>query len=96
MRDGVALATEVYPPAGGGPFPVQRTPYNRRSPGPGSDCDAAVGRRFAERGYALLNQDTHGRHRSGGEFDALRQEPADGYDAVEWPPASRGPTAGWG
>ena len=86
MRDGVRLATEVYLPAGTGPFPVilQRTPYNRRSPSPGSNCDAAVGRYFAERGYALLNQDTRGRYRSEGEFDAMRQEAADGYDAVEW------------
>ena len=86
MRDGVELATEVYLPAGEGPFPVilQRTPYNRRSPSAGSDCDAAAGRYFAERGYVLLNQDTRGRYRSGGEFDAMRQEPADGYDAVEW------------
>ena len=86
MRDGVELATEVYLPPAEGPFPVilQRTPYNRRSPGPGSDCDAAVGRYFAARGYVLLNQDTRGRYRSGGEFDAMRQEPADGYDAVEW------------
>ncbi|MCY4633494.1 MAG: CocE/NonD family hydrolase [Acidobacteria bacterium] len=86
MRDGVELATEVYLPPGEGPFPVilQRTPYNRRSPSAGSDCDAAVGRYFAERGYALLNQDTRGRYRSGGEFDAMRQEPPDGFDAVEW------------
>ena len=86
MRDGVELATEVYLPPGEGPFPVilQRTPYNRRSPSAGSDCDAAVGRYFAERGYALLNQDTRGRYRSGGEFDAMRQEPPDGYDTVEW------------
>ena len=86
MRDGVRLATEVYLPAGDGPFPVilQRTPYNRRSPGPGSDCDAAVGRYFAARGYAMLNQDVRGRYRSEGEFDAMRQEAADGYDAVEW------------
>ncbi len=86
MRDGVELATEVYLPSGEGPFPVilQRTPYNRRSPSAGSDCDAAVGRYFAARGYVLLNQDTRGRYRSGGEFDAMRQEPPDGYDAVEW------------
>ena len=86
MRDGVGLATEVYLPAGDGPFPVilQRTPYNRRSPDPGSDCDSGTGRYFAERGYATLNQDTRGRYRSEGEFDPMRQEAADGYDAVEW------------
>ena len=86
MRDGVRLATEVYLPPGDGPFPVilQRTPYNRRSPAPGTDCDTAAGRYFAERGYATLNQDTRGRYRSEGEFDAMRQEARDGYDAVEW------------
>ena len=86
MRDGVRLATEVYLPAGDGPFPVilQRTPYNRRSPNPGTNCDAAIGRYFAERGYATLNQDSRGRYRSEGEFDAMRQEARDGYDAVEW------------
>ena len=86
MRDGIRLATEVYRPPGDGPFPVilQRTPYNRRSPAAGSDCDAASGQYFAERGYVLLNQDTRGRYRSEGEFDPMRQEAADGYDAVEW------------
>ena len=86
MRDGVKLATEVYLPAGNGRFPVilQRTPYNRRAPNPGSNCDSATGRYFAERGYVMLNQDTRGRYRSEGEFDAMRQEARDGYDAVEW------------
>ena len=86
MRDGVELATEVYLPAGEGPFPVilQRTPYNRRAPSPGSNCDAAIGSYFAERGYATLNQDSRGRYRSEGKFDAMRQEARDGYDAVEW------------
>ena len=32
----------------------------------------------------LLSQDVQGRYRSGGEFDAMRQEADDGYDAVEW------------
>ena len=32
----------------------------------------------------MLNQDVRGRYRSGGEFDPMRQEAADGYDAVEW------------
>ena len=86
MRDGVKLATEVYQPAGDGRYPVimTRTPYNRRAPNPGSNCDSSMGRYFAERGYVLLNQDTRGRYRSEGEFDAMRQEAKDGYDAVEW------------
>ena len=91
MRDGVKLATEVYLPPRTGPFPVilQRTPYNQQAPNPGSNCDSATGRYFAERGYAMLNQDTRGRHRSEGEFDAFRQEAADGYDAVEWAAVQR-------
>ena len=86
MRDGVTLATEVYRPADGGPHPIilQRTPYNRRSPAPGTNCDSPIGQYFAERGFVLLNQDVRGRYRSGGEFDAMRQEASDGYDAVEW------------
>lgn len=86
MRDGVKLATELYRPVEGRRFPVimTRTPYNRRAPNPGSNCDSPMGRYFAERGYAFLNQDTRGRYRSEGEFDAMRQEANDGYDAVEW------------
>lgn len=86
MRDGVKLATEVYRPAGQGPFPVilERTPYNRRSPAAGTNCDSPTGQYFAERGYVLLSQDVRGRYRSEGEFDAMRQEASDGYDAVEW------------
>ena len=86
MRDGANLATEVYLPSEDGRFPVilQRTPYNRRAPDSGSNCDSAIGHFFAERGYAMLNQDTRGRFRSEGEFDPMRQEAKDGYDAVEW------------
>ena len=86
MRDGVQLSTEVYLPAGNRRFPVilQRSPYNGRSPNSGSNCDSPSGRYFAERGYVMLNQDTRGRYRSEGEFDAMRQEAKDGYDAVEW------------
>lgn len=86
MRDGVRLATEVYLPAGPGPFPVvlTRSPYNRSAPAPGSNCDNAQLIDFAENGYAALNQDVRGRYRSEGTFDAIQQEGTDGYDAVEW------------
>lgn len=86
MRDGVKLATEVYMPAGSGPFPVilQRTPYNRIAPNPGTNCNVAGWQTFAQQGYVVLNQDVRGRYRSEGEFDAMRQEAKDGYDAVEW------------
>ena len=87
MRDGVKLATEVYlPTAQTGRLPVvlQRTPYNRFPPGPGSNCDSAAFAALAARGYAVLNQDVRGRYRSQGTMNALVQEANDGYDAIEW------------
>src|SRR6267378_3651771 len=83
MRDGVKLATEVYlPTAQKGRLPVvlQRTPYNRFPPGPGSNCDSAAFAALAARGYAVLNQDVRGRYRSQGTMNALVQEANDGYD----------------
>src|SRR5712691_5768203 len=35
-------------------------------------------------GYVALNQDVRGRYRSQGVMDAMQQEAADGYDAIEW------------
>jgi putative CocE/NonD family hydrolase len=86
MRDGVKLATEVYLPATPGPFPVvlTRSPYNRIPPTPGSNCNNAGLIAYARSGYAGLNQDTRGRYRSEGTFNAIVQEANDGYDAVEW------------
>jgi hypothetical protein len=87
MRDGVRLATEVYLLSDQqGPFPVilQRSPYNRIVPNPGSDCNSAIMMTFARSGYAALNQDARGRYRSEGTMDAMQQEAADGYDAIEW------------
>ncbi len=86
MRDGVKLATEVYMPSGPGPFPVvlQRTPYNRSPPNPGSNCNNAQFQFLASNGYVALNQDVRGRYRSQGVMDAMQQEAADGYDAIEW------------
>ncbi len=86
LRDGTLLATEVYLPDGPGPFAVilQRTPYNRFPPGPGSACNVAQFQYLASNGFAALNQDVRGRYRSQGVMDAMQQEAADGYDAIEW------------
>lgn len=87
MRDGVTLATEVYlPPNPPGPLPVilQRTPYKRSPPGPGTNCTSPDFINLASRGYVAVSQDTRGRFRSKGVMDALQQEAKDGYDAVEW------------
>jgi len=87
MSDGTTLATEVYLPSNrSGPLPVilQRTPYNRFPPGPGSNCASPDFIYLAGHGYAALSQDVRGRYRSNGVMDAMQQEAKDGYDAVEW------------
>jgi putative CocE/NonD family hydrolase len=87
MRDGVTLATEVYlPSATSGRLPVilQRSPYNRFPPGPGSNCASPDFIYLASHGYVALSQDVRGRYRSNGVMNAMQQEAQDGYDAVEW------------
>src|SRR5271166_585449 len=46
-RDGVGLATDVFRPASGGPFPVllERTPYNKSAPSRSERTAAALARR---------------------------------------------------
>ena len=60
MRDGVTLATEVYlPPNASGRLPVilQRTPYKRSPPGPGTNCTSPDFINLASKGYVALSQD---------------------------------------
>ncbi len=79
MRDGVALAADVYRPADGGRFPtlLQRTPYDRRG-------EVATAYDLAAAGYVVVVQDVRGRFGSEGEFDPFRHDAEDGYDRVEW------------
>lgn len=79
MRDGVALAADVYRPKAQGRFPVllQRTPYDRR----GARTDARL---LSSHGYIVVIQDTRGRYESGGEWYPFLNETNDGYDTVEW------------
>ena len=83
MRDGTTLYADVYRPDRPGPFPVllQRTPYDKASPGSALELDPL---KAAKRGYAVVIQDTRGRHTSEGEFYCFRDEINDGYDTVEW------------
>jgi len=85
MRDGVALAADIYRPKADGKFPVllQRTPYNRAG-GAGQAFELAA------HGYIVIIQDTRGRFDSGGEFYPFRDESQDGYDSVEWAAALPG------
>jgi putative CocE/NonD family hydrolase len=84
MRDGVRLATDVYLPAKEGhpsaekfPTILTRTPYGRT----GSD---ALGRYYAERGYAVIAQDTRGRYDSEGVWHMLTDDGPDGVDTADW------------
>ena len=72
MRDGTVLAADLYRPAGGGRYPVllKRTPYGKQKPRYHSLYMDPV--RAASRGYAVVFQDTRGRHASEGEFYPFR------------------------
>ncbi len=94
MRDGVRLATDIYRPAGIGPFPVilERTPYGRNvvsrselsvaEPTPKSRAEVA--RFFVRQGYAVVYQDCRGRFGSEGAFVKYLSDGADGYDCCAW------------
>ena len=94
MRDGVRLATDVYLPAGGGPFPavMERTPYGRNETSR-SELTAAdpmpvrrsvVAERLAAQGYAVVYQDCRGRYGSEGRFVKYLSDGQDGADTCAW------------
>jgi len=80
MRDGVKLRADVYRPATDERLPVllQRTPYGK------GFSQVAFGLLAAERGYAVVFQDTRGRWNSEGADIPFVHEKADGYDTVNW------------
>ncbi len=79
MRDGVKLATDVYLPAGDGPWPVvlTRTPYNKKPYGGRSA-------QYTDHGYAFVAQDVRGKFESEGTYNPFEDDMNDGYDTVEW------------
>lgn len=81
MRDGVKLATDIYLPEGGGPWPVvlTRTPYNKEVLGRG-----AAGTSWTSRGFAFVIQDCRGRFKSEGRYRPFMDDHYDGYDTIEW------------
>jgi len=83
MRDGITLYADLYRPEGAGPFPtiLQRTPYDKTTSLTNTMLDPI---RAAKAGFAVVIQDTRGRHTSEGEFYAFRDDIDDGYDTVEW------------
>jgi predicted acyl esterase len=83
MRDGVRLATDVYPAEGVEPAPavLVRLPYDKNSRYVFFDQIAA---RFTARGYIVVVQDVRGRFRSEGRTLAWTGEVDDGYDTIDW------------
>jgi putative CocE/NonD family hydrolase len=78
-RDGVTLKSDVYRPAGAGPFPVllERTPYNKVNA-----ADFAM--MAVAHGFMVVVQDVRGRYTSEGEWYPFKHETDDGYDTIEW------------
>ena len=93
-RDGVRLATDVYRPVDGGPFPVllERTPYDKSAPSRSERTAsvaqprlrAEVAAYFVDHGYAVVYQDCRGRYKSEGRFTKYLSEAEDGYDTLAW------------
>ncbi|GAA0274650.1 CocE/NonD family hydrolase [Cryptosporangium japonicum] len=82
MSDGVELLANRWTPRDGGdglPTALLRTPYGR-----GGAFGTGLARPLAERGYQVLIQSTRGGFGSGGTFDPLRQERADGLATLDW------------
>lgn len=100
MRDGVRLATDVYLPAGDGPFPtiLTRMPYGKAEPYCYMPVIAAY---WVRKGYAAVVQDVRGKWASEGHFEPNlnRNEVPDGYDTIDWIAGqdwSNGKVALWG
>jgi len=83
MRDGVRLATDIFRPAGAGPFPalLKRTPYGKKQ----SELISAESiASLVDHGYAVVMQDVRGRFNSEGSWTPFVHEMADGVDTIAW------------
>ncbi|ORW93324.1 hydrolase [Mycobacterium sp. IEC1808] len=81
MRDGVTLAADHYAPVTSSPAGtlLVRGPYGRGFP-----FSHAYARLYAARGYHVVLQSVRGTYGSGGDFDPMVNEAADGADTVDW------------
>lgn len=82
MPDGVVLLADRWAPRSGGdglPVALLRSPYGR-----GRLLSAGMVRPFAERGFQVVIQSVRGTFGSGGTFEAMRNERADGLATLEW------------
>jgi predicted acyl esterase len=81
MADGTTLLADHYLPITGRPAAtvLVRCPYGRGLP-----FSLLMAQLIAERGYHVLLQSVRGTFGSGGEFEPMRNEIADGHDTVAW------------
>ncbi|MCZ6544490.1 MAG: CocE/NonD family hydrolase [Chloroflexi bacterium] len=86
LRDGIVTRADLYRPADGPATPaiVTRTPYDKERTGAGLVAVMPSALKMAERGYAVVVQDTRGRYASEGVFEPFMDEGPDGYDTIEW------------
>ncbi|WP_240230203.1 CocE/NonD family hydrolase [Devosia lacusdianchii] len=79
MADGVVLMTDHFAPKSIGDHPtiLMRLPYGRTG-------FAGVAEAYAERGFHVVLQACRGTEKSGGEFDPLVNERADGLATLDW------------
>ena len=81
MRDGVQLVADHYAPITSSPAGtlLVRGPYGRAFP-----FSLAFARLYAARGYHVVLQSVRGTFGSGGAFEPMVNEAADGADTVDW------------
>jgi uncharacterized protein len=81
MSDGTVLLADHYLPVTSQPAAtvLVRCPYGRRGP-----FGLLDGRLIAERGFHVLLESCRGTFGSGGGFEPMRHEIADGQDTVAW------------
>lgn len=84
VRDGTVLRADVYRPAEPSrdlPVLLMRTPYSKQMADDASYQHPAW---YVREGFIVVVQDVRGRGASDGTFRPFADEPADGYDSVEW------------
>ncbi|MEI8411375.1 MULTISPECIES: CocE/NonD family hydrolase [unclassified Kribbella] len=82
MADGAELLANRYAPRVGGdglPVALMRSPYGRSGL-----VGMMMARPLAERGFQVIVQSVRGTFGSGGDFDPLRNERADGLATIKW------------
>lgn len=99
MRDGIALATDIYVPIATDSNPVdtwpailERTPYNKSGTSrsenslarPNSRTRVEVAMELAAQGFVVVMQDCRGRYGSQGYFTKYVHEAEDGFDTLQW------------